>query len=86
MIGRSPGKISGAWLACYLSASDKGTRNWLGIAMLPQAGVPLGMALVAANQFPQYQQMLLSIVISSIVLFEIAGPVFTRMAVQHNHS
>jgi hypothetical protein len=40
------------------------------------------MALVASNQFPEYRQVLLSIVISSTIFFEIVGPVFTRLALQ----
>jgi hypothetical protein len=38
------------------------------------------MALVAANEFPEYRQLLLSLAISSTVVFEISGPIFTRMA------
>ena len=50
--------------------------------MLPQAGVAVGMALVASSQFPQYQQLLLSIVISTTIFFEILGPVITRYAIK----
>ena len=42
----------------------------------------MGMALVAANQFPEYRQILLTVVISSTVFFEIVGPVFTRAALR----
>jgi hypothetical protein len=38
------------------------------------------MALVAANEFPEYRQLLLSLAISSTVVFEITGPIFTRLA------
>lgn len=44
-------------------------------------GVGIGMALVASHQFPENRQLLLSVVISSTVIFEIIGPVFTRMAI-----
>jgi len=49
---------------------------------LPQAGVAIGMALVASNHFPEYSQLLLTVVISSTVFFEIVGPVFTRLALE----
>jgi len=52
----------------------------MGIAILPQAEVAIGMALLASNQFPEYRQTLLSVVISTTVLFEIIGPIFTRLA------
>ena len=54
----------------------------MGVALLPQAGVAIGMALVASKNFPEYRQILLSVIISSTIFFEIIGPVFSRMAVQ----
>ena len=77
---RAAGKILGAYLGALASQSNKVTRNWMGIALLPQAGVAIGMALVATNQFPQYRDNILPIVIFSTIFFEIIGPVFTRMA------
>jgi hypothetical protein len=50
---RAAGKILGAYLGALASHSNKITRNWMGIALLPQAGVAIGMALVAINQFPK---------------------------------
>lgn len=79
---RIVGKYVGAWLGGHASHTEQPTKNWIGIALLPQAGVAIGMALVAANQFPEYRQVLLSIVISSTVIFEIIGPAFTRIALQ----
>lgn len=81
LLGRSVGKYLGAWLGARIAASDTGVRRWLGMALLPQAGVPIGMALVAANQFPEYRQVLLSVVVSSTVLFDIVGPLLARLAI-----
>jgi len=79
---RATGKYLGAKIGSQFSRAEKSTKRWIGLALLPQAGVAIGMALVASNQFPEYRQVLLSIVISSTVFFEIIGPVFTRMAIQ----
>lgn len=81
---RSIGKILGASLGAMLSRSDRATQRWMGPALLPQAGVAVGMALVASNQFPEYRQVLLSIVISSTVLFELIGPIFTRLVIKRS--
>ena len=80
IVTRASGKIVGAWLGGVVSHSDKLVQRWIGLAMLPQAGVPIGMALVAANEFPQYRQILLSVMISTTIIFELFGPVFTRIA------
>jgi len=76
------GKYLGAYIGGHFSKTDQLTKSWIGVALLPQAGVAIGMALVAANQFPEYRQLLLPIIISSTVFFEIIGPIFTRMAIQ----
>lgn len=79
---RAIGKILGARIGAELARVDKKTRNWMGPALLPQAGVAIGMALVASNHLPEHRQTLLSIVIGSTVFFEIIGPVFTRLALK----
>lgn len=79
---RSSGKLFGAWAGGVLGKADHAVRNWMGLALLPQAGVAIGMALVAANQFPEHRQILLSIIISTTILFELFGPVFTRLALR----
>jgi Kef-type K+ transport system membrane component KefB len=85
IIGRGLGKYYGALIGSHYSNTDPKTKKWLGMALLPQAGVPIGMALVAANQFPEYKQTLLSIVISSTVLFELIGPILTKVAVKKSN-
>ena len=80
------GKYLGAKVGATISGADQGVKNWMGIAMLPQAGVPIGMALVASNQFPEYRQMLLSVVIGTTVFFDVVGPVFTRIAIKKTTS
>jgi Kef-type K+ transport system membrane component KefB len=82
---RAIGKILGARIGGQLGKANKATKTWMGVALLPQAGVAIGMALVASNHFPEYRQILLSVVISSTVFFEIVGPVFTRLALNRSY-
>ena len=82
IIFRIIGKISGSYMGSKLSNADSNTTRWIGPALLPQAGVAVGMALVASNQFPQYKQELLSIIISTTIIFEIIGPVVTRYSIK----
>ena len=86
IIARVIGKILGGFLGAKLSKADKATQNWIGPALLPQAGVAVGMALVASTKFPQYQQLLLSVVISTTIFFEIVGPIVTRYALNRVQS
>jgi Kef-type K+ transport system membrane component KefB len=77
---RTVGKIVGAAAGAKVAGADAATTRWMGIALLPQAGVAVGMALVASNAFPQYLDLLLPVVIGSTVIFEIIGPFATRAA------
>lgn len=83
---RSMGKIIGARIGGQLSKADTATKNWMGVALLPQAGVAIGMALVASNTFPEYRSVLLPLAISSTVFFEIFGPVFTRLSLKRTQN
>jgi len=80
IICRIAGKLLGSHIGSRISGANKITQRWIGVALLPQAGAAMGMALVAANQFPEYRQILLSVVISTTIFFEIIGPPLTKLA------
>jgi len=77
---RCMGKLSGAWLGAVISNAPDTIRNWIGLALMPQAGVALGMALIASQRFPESGAFVMSVVISAVVVFELFGPILTRMA------
>jgi Kef-type K+ transport system membrane component KefB len=78
LLGRALGGMLGAWLA---APEPDGSRR-LGLAMLPQAGVAMGMALIAAQSFPEHADRILPVVITTIVVFEIVGPMATRAVIR----
>ena len=82
LLARAGGKVASAWLGAHASRADADTKRWMGVALLPQAGVAIGMALLATNQLPEYRQTILPIVIASTVVFELIGPIFTSMALR----
>lgn len=82
---RTAGKLLGGYFGALGCRADTTTRNWIGLALLPQAGVAIGMALVASSYFPEYKQILLSVTIGSTVLFEMIGPIFTQIALKKTH-
>ena len=69
-------------MGARVSRANIEVQHWMGSALMPQAGVAIGMALLVANRFPEYQQTILSIVISTTVIFELVGPIFTRLALR----
>ncbi len=82
ILARVTGKIAGAAFGCVLGKAEPGAKKWLGAALLPQAGVAIGMALITANHFPDYGSTILPLVVSTTVFFELFGPVLTRIAIR----
>jgi Kef-type K+ transport system membrane component KefB len=82
ILARISGKYVGAWVGAWASDAEKEVRCWMGLAMMPQAGVAIGMALLTGSRFPEYQQFILSLVVGATVFFEIFGPFFTRLALR----
>lgn len=76
------GRMAGAWLGGSCCAVPASASRWMGLALLPQAGVALGMALVASTRYPQYADVVMPLVIGATVVFELSGPVFTRLALR----
>ncbi|MBW2245148.1 MAG: cation:proton antiporter [Deltaproteobacteria bacterium] len=77
---RIAGRLAGGWLGGCLPPADANLRRWMGIALLPQAGVALGMALVASQRFPEAGEVVLPVIIASTIFFEVLGPIATRFA------
>ncbi len=48
---------------------------------MPQAGVAIGMALVASKQFPDWSETIMALAIGTTIAFEVLGPVATLFAI-----
>lgn len=83
---RVVGRLVGGWLGGFFGGSPDKTRRWIGFAMLPQAGVALGLALVAVERIPDAEQTILPVIVATTVIFELVGPICTRMAVQRTNT
>jgi Kef-type K+ transport system membrane component KefB len=77
---RVAGRILGSWAGGIMSKAGRLYSRWMGLSLLPQAGVALGMALVASHRFPETGRTILPIVVGTTVIFELIGPVLTRIA------
>ena len=79
IVSRSCGKYLGARESARLVGCDKKVVDYLGITLLPQAGVALGMC-VTASQLPGDGPMIRNIVLFAVLIYEIFGPVATKWA------
>ncbi len=91
IVGRGTGKIGGAWLGAWLGGASKTIRNNLGLGLLSQAGVAIGLSLLVAQEFaeidsPQAQAIAASVVTTitaTCIIFEIIGPITARIALKN---
>ena len=80
IIARSAGKILGAHFSAKATHCQDTICKYLGITLLPQAGVALGMSVTVAAQFGAEGAIMRNIVLFSVLVYELVGPVMTKMA------
>ncbi len=76
---RSLGKIYGAYASCKMSGCDENVTKYLGITLLPQAGVALGMCLTA-TELGADGAIIRNIILFSVLVYELVGPAMTKSA------
>lgn len=79
---RCTGIYFGARFGGRLAGLSSNHRKWLGAALFPQAGVAIGMALLASQRFPEITSLVLPVVLTSAIFFELFAPVITRKALR----
>ena len=77
---RSAGKIVGASVSSRMVGCPKTVCKYLGITLLPQAGVALGMSANVAADFGAEGAIMRSIVLFSVLIYELVGPILTKIA------
>lgn len=82
ILARSAGKILGAHFSSKLMKCSPQIQKWLGITLLPQAGVALGMSIIVANDpvIGSAGPIIRSIILFSVLIYELVGPMLTKIA------
>jgi Kef-type K+ transport system membrane component KefB len=90
VLSRACGKYGGVWLGAWMARARKKVRDYLGLSMLPQAGVAIGLVLMIqasplAGQAPEAMQAmfveLANIVLFAVMINELSGPPLSRYAI-----
>jgi len=81
---RISGKITGSYIGATLSNEDKNIRKYFGLALFPQAGVSIGLALslISMPQLEQIGNIVLSVVIATTAVNEMVGPFLVKYALK----
>ncbi len=74
-------KYAGAFLGCFITKKSKECRNYLGLALIPQAGVAIGLAALGARALGgETGENLQTIILTSSILYEIIGPACAKLS------
>jgi len=84
LVARTIGTVLGVLFGGTTAGLDKRISRWLGFALLPQAGVALGLSLIAAQELPAYGQTILTVVLTSTVILELTSPLITRAVLRRD--
>jgi Kef-type K+ transport system membrane component KefB len=80
---RAAGKILGSWFGARYSGAAVAVRKYLGICLLPQAGVAIGLAILAGQQFnAELGHTIIMVVMTATFVTEIVGPMLVKVGVK----
>lgn len=78
---RIVGKYLGTFISCSLMKTSSAIRNYMGLALIPQAGVAIGLAFLGQKLLPEETgNLMLTVILASSVLYEMAGPVCAKLS------
>lgn len=85
VIVRFAGKWCGSFLGSTITHQPEVIRKNLGFALMPQAGVAIGMATLAASQLPGYGSLVQTVILAGTLVYELIGPLSAKFALSRAH-
>lgn len=82
VFARAGGKMFGAWIGAKSVRADAMVTKYLGLALLPQGGISIGLIVLVRQQLPEYATAISSIIMFSVLIYEVSGPIFAKIAIQ----
>lgn len=82
VFARGIGKALGAFVGAVSTKAEKVVSRYLGLALLPQGGVSIGLSILVRQQLPEFAKEITTIIMFSVLIYEITGPIFAKIAIQ----
>jgi Kef-type K+ transport system membrane component KefB len=80
LFGRAGGKLLGARVGAHWLGLEPAVRRYLGLALMAQAGLAVGLVITTQRRFTDLAPAVTAIVLASVVVYEIVGPISARYA------
>ena len=75
------GKVLGASMGAKIANSDPKIVKYIGLALLPQGGISIGLSMVVARELPSISSNVITLILFSVLFFEIMGPILAKYAI-----
>jgi Kef-type K+ transport system membrane component KefB len=85
IVARGGGKYLGTWLAARHLKITGPIRTHLGLALMPQAGVAIGLMRLAESRYSHIGEMISAVILAAVIVYETLGPLVTRWAIFAAH-
>lgn len=89
ILSRSAGLMGGAWLGAWVSKAEEKIKKYLGLGILSQAGVAIGLALIVKREFSilnihgaEIGSTIITTITATSIIFEIIGPILTKVGLE----
>lgn len=82
ILARAAGKIFGATLGAKYLKLEKNITKYLGMSLLTQGGISIGLSMIVSRELPQYSEAIITVILFSVLVYEIAGPILAKIAIQ----
>lgn len=81
IFARAFGKYLGAFSAAKISGLSKKVQSYLGLTLIPQAGVAIGLSLIASREIPDpHGAMIRTVILGATIVYELVGPLLAKFA------
>ena len=82
VVFRAVGKALGAYIGAMIMKAPAAIKKYVGLTLIPQAGVAIGLSLIAAQTLPEYGQTIRAVILCGTLIYELIGPVTTKIALK----
>lgn len=82
IVFRVLGKMLGSYIGASICHASAVVKKYLGLTLVPQEGVAIGLVTVAMNSVPQYGDTIQTVILCGIVVYELTGPLITKLALK----
>lgn len=81
IFARAGGKALGAFLGAKAVKAEETVTKYLGLALLPQGGVSIGLSMIVRKQLPEFSEAITTVILFSVFVYEVSGPIFAKIAI-----